>query len=548
MAFSTTKTVLAACAAAAALAVPAASGTGSPKFIYCGWDLGRATLDELVESADLFRDSAADGIGVYANFKDAAGVFHQWTQPFGSETFSRETLDGLIPLARAFAEKSGLRENFLKATCTPRKRLDWTDDAAWRRGAENFAALARFAKASGMKGLVVDFEDYGKSGQFTRLEGDPDYDTCRTLARRRGAQFFSSAFREFPDMKVLAYLLYTLEMCYVGAPDPAAVMRSRGDLFPAFLDGALEALPETAQLIDGNEIGYRLEADRGDFWRFVEHQRSGALPLVAPDLRAKYLATVGVSFGQYIDSYIFPDTGPHGEYHKGPLNGSRLAHFRANLAQAADAADEYVWMWNEFHPYVKWRRNERGADLMVKGTLEETLPGATRTMLSVRSPSRFIDRYCTESDDLVKAGKAKLGFYQSTKSIEGGGATSIADFGGRAGCRVFKGVADGCVVSWLGAVKQGEAFAITADWKGDGIPMGRCAWRNNGFWIFSVAPARFVWGEPDADGWRRGECLAVVPPGVDEAVLELNTTLRPGQTAAYDAIRVFKIDDFPTNP
>lgn len=144
----------------------------------------------------------------------------------------------------------------------------------------------------------------------------------------------------------------------------------------AFLDGALEVCPDTAQFIDGKELGYRLEAASGDFWHVADHQRRSALPLVAPDLRAKYLATVGVSFGQYIDSYIFPDTGPRGECHKGPLNGSRLARFRANLAQAADAADEYVWMWNEFHPYVKWRRNERGADLMAKGTLEETLPGA----------------------------------------------------------------------------------------------------------------------------------------------------------------------------
>ena len=538
------KNTLAAATAAAAAALCLSAEGAEKKFIYCGWDLGRATLDELAESADLFADSAADGVGIYANFKDADGNFHRWSEPFKSaEPFSRNTLDGLVPLARAFAEKSGLRENFLKTSCAPKARMSWTDDSAWRQGVENFAALARFAKMAGMVGIVCDLEDYSQAKQFTLAPGDPDYDTCAALARLRGAELFSAAFREFPEMKVLAYYFYTAELRYVGASDPRAIMRAHGDLFPAFLDGALEVCPNTAQFIDGNELGYRLEAASGDFWHIADHQRRGALPLVAPDLRSKYLATVGVSFGQYIDSYIFPDTGPHGEYHKGPLNGSRLAHFRANLAQAADAADEYVWMWNEYHPYVKWRRNERGADLMAKGTLEETLPGATRTMLSVRSPSRFIDRYCTEADDLVKAGKVKLGFYQSQKSIEGGGATSIADFGGRAGCRVFKGVADGCVVSWLGAVKPGEAFAFTADWKGDGMPMGRCAWRRNGYWFYSAPPARFNWGEPDADGWRRGECLAIVPPDVDEAVFELNAIQRPGETAAYDAIRIIRIPD-----
>lgn len=69
----------------------------------------------------------------------------------------------------------------------------------------------------------------------------------------------------------------------------------------------------------------------------------------------------------------------------------------------------------------------------------------------------------------MKAGKVKLGFYQSQKSIEGG-------------------------------------------------------------------------GEQDADGWRRGECLAIVPPDVDEAVFELNAIQRLGETAAYDAIRIIRID------
>lgn len=530
-------------AMAAAISI-CATAYGRTKFIYCGWDLGRATLDELAESADLFADSAADGVGIYANYKDDDGKFHLWSEPFKSdEPYSRETLDGLVPLARAFAEKSGLRENFLKTSCAPKARLDWMDDAAWRQGTDNFAALARFAKMSGMVGVVCDLEDYSKAKQFSLAPGDPDFDTCVALARRRGAELFFAAFREFPEMKVLAYYFYTAELRYVGAPDPASLMRVHGDLFPAFLDGALEVAPETAQFIDGNELGYRLEAASGDFWHVADHQRRSALPLVAPDLRAKYLQTVGVSFGQYIDSYIFPDTGPRGEYHKGPLNGSRLAHFRANLAQAADAADEYVWMWNEYHPYVKWRRNERGADLMAKGTLEETLPGVTRTMLSVRTPSRFIDRYCTDADDLVKTGKVKLGFYQSQTSIAGGGATSVKDFGERAECRVFEGVADGCVVSWLGTVKPGEAFAFSADWKGDGMPMGRCAWRRKGYWFYSAPPARFDWGEPDADGWRRGECLAVVPPDVDEAVFELNVVQRPGESAAYDAIRIIRIED-----
>ena len=499
------------------------------KFVYCGWDLGRARMDELAASADLFSRTAADGVAIYAAFKDAKGSFRRWNTPLAGEAYDDATLAPYVPTIREFVRKSGLAECFLSTSDAPKKRLDWRDDDAWRRGAENFAVLARFAKAAGLRGLIADFEDYPKSRQFTRIAGDPDYEDCRRLARRRGAEFFGPAFRVFPEMRVLAYYFFTSEMRYVGCADPVAAMRNSKDLYPAFLNGALDVSPDTVRFIDGNEIGYRLEASRGDFWRYAEHQRHGILPLVEPENRDKYFRQVGLSFGQYVDSYIYGETS---EYYKGPLNGSRLAHFRENLAQATALSDEYVWLWNEFHPYVRWHANERCADLLAKGTLEELLPGVTTMLQAVKDPSAYL---ALRGSD---AYASKGGFYQGKRSH---GTIAVSDFGGRKGCYVLTGVADGCVYWSLGKVKRGEAFAFAADWKGDGAPSGRCAWRQNGYWIYSQAPLLFRWGEARADGWRHGDLLAAVPDGVDEASFSLDVCQESGETAAYDAVRFVKI-------
>ena len=53
------------------------------------------------------------------------------------------------------------------------------------------AALARMAKAGGVKGFFGDQEDYHAQKQFERLVGDPPWEEAARLARRRGRQVFA---------------------------------------------------------------------------------------------------------------------------------------------------------------------------------------------------------------------------------------------------------------------------------------------------------------------------------------------------------------------
>lgn len=57
--------------------------------------------------------------------------------------------------------------------------------SSWELG--NMAALARLAKKVGFEGVLTDFEDYWKKKQFKWQEGDPEWESAKALARRRGA-------------------------------------------------------------------------------------------------------------------------------------------------------------------------------------------------------------------------------------------------------------------------------------------------------------------------------------------------------------------------
>ena len=156
---------------------------------------------------------------------------------------------------------------------------------------------------------------------------------------------FGAVFRAFPDATVLAYQFFSIDRIYKASIDPVSEMRTRGDLWPAYCNGILDAMPAGAKIVDGDESGYRYEAAKGDFWRNASHQLTGVIPLVAKENRAKYRTQVSVSFGQYPDSYAL--FGPKSGWYFGPVRGSRLLHFEENLAQAVRASDEYLWFWGQ---------------------------------------------------------------------------------------------------------------------------------------------------------------------------------------------------------
>ena len=275
-----------------------------------GWDLLDATTEDVWRNREKFAATGLDGILLSVDRVSSDGVRTNGRRLLAPEEWKEDEFRVSRGQIAECVRCAGLRESMALAFLIPPKRLAWTDDEAWRIAANNAGVLARVAKASGLKGLTLDHEDYTKQRQFRHEPSDPPLAKARELARARGRQFFGALFREFPDAKLLFYWMFTEWREIVRAPDVAAAadVYKGGDLWPAFLNGLLDVVPETATFIDGNETnGYKTDVRKGDFRVAGWESLRDVLPLVAPENRMKYLQRVSVGFGQYLDAYTKPE-------------------------------------------------------------------------------------------------------------------------------------------------------------------------------------------------------------------------------------------------
>ena len=66
------------------------------------------------------------------------------------------------------------------------------------------------------------------------------------------------------------------------------------------------------------------------------------------------------------------------------------------------------------------------------------------------------------------------------------------------------------------------------------------SWKRKGKWLKPSASLAF--GEPDADGWRAGEGIAVVPPGADTMVFSITARgLKPGESVKTKDMAVYRL-------
>ena len=125
------------------------------------------------------------------------------TLPDGRKVSSHGIADGPAWTREAFAADEAALErlmrlpafshSFIHAIRCPRRRMPWTDDAAWARYAGNVRIAAAIAKRCGAKGVSCDNEDYAGCRQFRRVDGDPCYAETAALARRRGRERYSAS-------------------------------------------------------------------------------------------------------------------------------------------------------------------------------------------------------------------------------------------------------------------------------------------------------------------------------------------------------------------
>ncbi len=524
------------------------------KCISFGWEYGRLTPEQLLANADKFKGTAIDGVGIYLRATNRAGKVIGTSGFMTNPEWDIEAFKDQIPVLRKIARTEHLGESFLKCFGAPTKRVPWTDDAAWARIARNMGVVGRLSRETGLKGINSDPEDYHNQRQYERVKEDPPYGELVKIVRRRGREVFGALFREQPEARVLFYWFLTMYRQYFECRDPSAAARGKRDLWIAFADGIMDVLPPTARIIDGNENSYYYDYAKREFYVSACDQRLVAPKLLSPENRAKHAAQVQVGFALYLDMYV-NEAGAH--HYKGPVLGSRLEHFRRDCADAFKLADEYVWLWGEKHPTIRWENASISPSIRDNTTWAEALPGLYQAMQECDDPSSgFRSRKAElaakgELKDMVsnpecrpddQSAKGRLPRPYTIYSGKGKPVFRLADGvgDGDASCIAVSGVKDGCVLVNFKDRKPHEMYAVSCRMKGS-MPKAYVGWKDSKGWRWDLGTKWLNFSEPDASGWQTVEAFSGVPEEATLVSYGLCPKMDDDETVFIDNVHVWQL-------
>ena len=521
------------------------------KFIELGWDI--PSTAQLGENLRAMEATPFDGVMFKVEAKDDRGQPISTEAPWNSRPWKRawfnEALNDLKSL-----RFTRFTDNFLRFNATP-GNLDWVDDSGWSALSDKAGMCSWLAKTGTAKGLAIDFESYGaRQFKFDATKGATFAATTR-LARRRGAQLVQAIAREYPNAVLLTLWMNSINLNSGRRdnPDDSLVSADYG-LLPAFVDGMLEAAPDTMVLVDGCESGYYMDSEEA-YLRAANDLRSWSGPamrLVSPLNRAKYRRQVQVGFGFYLDRFL-KEAPDHPE--------RALAHLERNLAFARESADEYVWIYGE---QCRWWGDAPNFPKTVgRARLwEEAMPGIARAIAFAKDPLSAVQ---AEFDRKRAAGKlenlAQNGDFAEPANREPGalpaGFTTWQDDRSAPGAILWdpavgkgsgrlSGVAWGCLLQSR-PVQPGDTYAIQVDClsRGSSNPALTVRWQTeDGKWTNEAEDQTFDF-KPNADarGWQHAFGVVTVPPGARRFVelLSVKGQKSVSDVCWFDNLGLFRV-------
>ena len=529
-------------------------GEEQKKYIAFGWEYAYVTPQDFLDNVDQFMATPIDGVGINVLGDKAAGRRYQcFREILHKPLWTRQTLGNLVEPLRKMAAYPCFRESFLGGWQPPKKRLAWTDDEAWSVASNNLRAVTWLAREAHLPGIKFDIEDYHNQKQFFRVDDDPPYPELVTIVRQRGREVFGGIFREYPDVTLFMFWLLSDAPYRHVETDLPGLMRERGDLWWAFVNGMLDVLPPEATVVDGSEDAYKYEAARRDFHSEYVRIFNWDLPLVMKENRAKYLSQVSLSFGLYIDMYVNDENAG---WYFGPVDGSRLKHFERNLAQATSAARKYVWFWSECGRWTRWSEELRKDPerLQAKARLlwEDAIPGGIFAgMRAIKDPGGFLK---PRLEKAIVSGELKSEMdgksFQTWKdSAPKGKDGKSPEVPGR--LYVENGelrgeglVYGGCFHNLFENVRQGDVYFLKGFVKGEHVSASVSYKDFRGKWLFGVK-AMLIPGSVGADGWREVCGFVAVP----DIARDMNVTLgfkgqKDGEISAYRDFGIYNVSNY----
>ena len=536
----------------------AALGAAPKKCIGLCFDVMNTTPSNVLANADQFAANAPylDGVaiglhGILATAEDGNVVTSQYRYIMHkSHRWTRDAVKGQLPYLKEIVKRPNLKESFLLFWMTPHgksERIDWRDDKGWANYAENMANVAWLAKAAGLKGLMLDPEEYGAQGgrlpQYVHTHEDPPYREAAQLARQRGREVFSRVFKEFPDAVIFSLWFmskfdFWLEDGY--QPHPLQNTEQSGELLQYFLNGILDVIPPEARIVDGYEY-YTGSALKNDYFCKESIITTSALPLVAPENVTKYRAQVYSGNAHYLDMYA-QKANPKSLWYYPPVNGSRLEHLRLNMEQSFRTATEYVWLYGERSGKLF---NWRDGHYEKQKTWEEAIPGFTETVMLAKDPCRFAAKRkaaLAKRGELVNLAKdaQKMSLGVSTKDWP---KPPVYDRRNRR--TNVKRFEKSLVTSGL---KPGERYSVGLSIKrsGPGFLFIFPRFRGKGEEIKSpmYIPAIATKDLREDNVWQPGEVVVRVPEGADELYLQIKAEITNDATEIeLGDFKVYRIGD-----
>jgi hypothetical protein len=547
-----------------AVAAPPADARRPKKLIATGWDHpdSRRLRENLLE----MEKRPFDGVVIELVGRIDEKKTCYLRGAFVNEPWRQEWFQSCVDDLRACKSKR-LTDNFISIGANP-GNVDWFDDEGWAAIVEHWRIAAWVAKQSGCKGLLFDPEPYAPPHAQFGYAAQPQrakhtFDEYCEKARQRGRAVIEAVAKEYPDIVLFCYFMNSVNATATGQANPRRVLEGSGyGLYPAFIDGWLDAVPPTITLVDGCESAY-LYNSRQQFVESALAMKGACQELVSPENRAKYRAQVQVSFGIYLDAYWNPKESPW--YIDAP-GGSRVDRLRANVGTALEAADEYVWIYGE---KFRWWPTPNGG--VRKESWPEALPGSDAALRFVRDPLDYartemvrlrqenklvnLARNGDFSAERVKLADGREEAWREGRPPAGWASWQRDDSkgvfawdrdvgaGGKGSARA-SGAADGCFIQSCD-VKPGEHYAVRVMRRlaGGGRAHVRVRWQTpDGRWTLE-SQDRMIHADAPPGEWAELLGVVEVPEGVGRLVVLLGAGGQPSpQDAAwYDDVELYRL-------
>ncbi len=366
------------------------------KLIHGGWE--RPDSADFLQYVREMEKTPYDGIILMLQGRDDAQKPVYVQKAFEAVPWKREWFQKNIEELKQ-VRSTRLVHNFLRIGTNP-GNVDWFDDEGWAQIIDHWRIAAWIAREGNLKGICFDAEPYSPpffqmKYQAQRHRDQYSFEAYEAKARERGRQLMEAIQSEYPGMTLFTFFMNSYNMKMLTGE---ALKDRTYSLYPAFINGWLDAALPEMKFVDGGESAYFYRNEL-DFLRGAIHLRQRALPLVAAENREKYLHQVRAGFGLYLDSYVKPKTS---RYYQEALDGSRVARLSVNARYAAQASDEYVWTWGE--EYRWWPTKT----VKVKPeSWDEILPGASKALLAAFNPARLHEEAEQKFQELQASGNLK---------------------------------------------------------------------------------------------------------------------------------------------